>query len=186
MRGNSIMAGPLLWVALAATLVHGCLLPQDDQVFPVLPPFRNTSPRVDLAQISPDQNGATIQLGNNCSPFVIAVKDPDKGDTIRSRWFVDPDKAFTTPATEGEAGSDPRVIRPIRAFYAPNGRLALPNPMGLNSHKVTVVIADREFQPEGIKLRLSEFIIDGGVIKEESEPVTYTWEVATDPSTPCP
>lgn len=189
MRGNSIMAGPLLWVAVAAALEQGCILPQDDQVLPDLPPLRNTSPKILYERATPAKQGATVLLGNNCMdfPFEIAVEDPDK-DTIRSKWFVDPDAKFSTPATDGETSGMPaRVVRPVQGqFYAQNGRLALPNTLGMNTHRVTVVIADREFVPAGIGLRLNDLPgPDGGTIKEVSTVVQYDWDVTTDPTTPC-
>lgn len=186
--GKSIMAGRLLWLLVAAAVEQGCVLPQDDQVLPNLPPAKNTAPRLVTEGATPAPRGSTIFLGNNCldRPFAIGVIDPDEGDTIRSKWFVDNDEKFTTLAFDGAATGPTRIVKPIPLFYLPAQPLSQPNADGFNTHYVTVVVADREFLPGSIDLKLESFDLpDGGTVKQSSRTVQYTWNVLTDPTTPC-
>ncbi len=180
------MAARLLTGVLAALLVQGCLIPQDDPLLPDLPPKRNTAPLLSDDSAAPAQQGRTLFLGDGClpkdRPFQIGVKDPDLGDDIRSRWFVD-DLNFTQPSVEGN--QLPRPTSPERGIVTPLETLYASKLFSAGPHYVTVVVADREFIPGGIELKLETFDLpDGGSIPDSSKPAQHTWNVITDPS-PC-
>ncbi len=182
------MAGRLLRVAVAALLTQGCLLPQEDPVLPDLPPKRNTPPELRFDTAVPARRNTVLNLDPLCPnkdrPFSIGVVDPDLGDTIYSRWYVDDDSKFTSLGVEGK-GLDPRptvpergILKPIEVFYSTG---ALLSPM---AHFVTVVIADRPFPPEGINLVLGNLDLpDGGTTPDTTKTAQYTWEVITDRTT---
>ena len=191
MNGKRIMAGRLLCTALAAVLVQGCLIPQEDPVLPDLPPKRNTPPVLVLDSATPMKRGTTLFLNPSCMSkdrrFAIAVVDPDLGDKIVTRWFVDHDDKFTTlpvNGTEFPSGAkfaERGIAKPIELFYT-SGRLF--DPPG--AHWVTVVISDRAFLPEGIDVTLGTFDLpDGGTTPDMTTTAQYTWEVITD-KTNCP
>jgi hypothetical protein len=75
------------WILLN---LQGCLLPQDDQVLPDLPPLQNRPPRV-LSQ-TPEDVVPVVPVVGGCErkPFAVSVDDADVGDTIRSVWLIDP------------------------------------------------------------------------------------------------
>lgn len=190
MYGRKVMARRLLSVGMAAVLVHGCLIPQDDPVLPPLPQKMNRSPEVRLDSATPASHGAVIKVDPTCiaaagkdRPFGILVVDEDLDDRIQTRWFVDPDIKFTTVYVEGAAltgkTAERGISRPLDLFYGASSPLYQAGP-----HTVIVVVSDRDFIPGGIDLVLGEFENpDGGTIADVSRTARYTWEVTTDRST---
>ena len=91
--------------------------------------------------------------------------------------FVDPDAKFTTGSLEGtETGG---IVKPIPSFYNPGQPLTVPNLMtGLNEHSVIVVVADREFLPGSINVKLRDFPLpDGGTVRASVGPSTTNDDV---------
>jgi hypothetical protein len=194
MYGRTIMAGRLLCGALAALLVQGCLLPQDDQVLPLLPPAKNTPPRIFSAK--PEQT-TTLTLGDRCPrlAFSVLIEDRDVDpeitdggrrylDVLRHRWFVDDSKVgvigrpFEASATAiRAAAAAPELL------FSAGSALAAATP---NPHKLTVVVSDGEFG-EGKEPRPGppQPLPDGGRIEQQTYTDEYTWLVTTDLS-PCP
>jgi len=185
------MAGRLLGVAVAAVLVHGCLLPQDDQVINDVPAKRNSYPRVreELATPGPVTD---LALGTGCKRpvFSVVVEDPDLGDTLRNKWFVDPDGAFSTVSFSTRsldpsktAVRNTAVIAPTQLFSA-GSKLFDPGP-----HKLVVVIADGEFEGIGIETTGRTHVVpadDGGtrILIDPSYTDKFQWDVTTS-LTPC-
>lgn len=82
----------LLLGAVWATSLSACLIPQDDQVIPELPPKRNSPisivdhlPGGFLVGYPPTSCGVR-------SAFSLSVQDADPGDQVRSMWFIDIDR----------------------------------------------------------------------------------------------
>jgi hypothetical protein len=193
MSGERIMAGRLLSVAVAAVLVHGCLLPQDDQVFDDLPPRRNIAPRIVQDQAKPGAVTAIdLELGPNCRrpSFSVVVEDLDLADRIRNKWFVDPDQAFSTvnfstnPLNQSETSIRNTPFTAPTQLFSAGSKLAEPG-----QHFLTVVIADGEFEGGGIATLGRSHVIpdgDGGtrVVIDPSHTDQFTWVINTTLS-PC-
>lgn len=184
MRDDRVMAGTLLRGALAALLVQGCLLPQEDPTLPDLPPKQNTPPELLEDTAFPARKDTLLRLSSLCAkkdrPFQIAVSDVDPSDTIESRWFVDDDRTFDTLPINGTSlpkSTVPArgVVRPSELFYT-TGKLIISG-----SHKVTVVVADRRFKSVGIDVQLDVFDLpDGGTVSDTTTTRNYMWDVITD------
>lgn len=187
MHDQNVMAGRLLWVGVAALLVQGCLIPQDTPVLPDLPQKKNTTPTLLISSASPDKpKGNRINLSSGCNacekcrqrPFSIGVEDPDLGDEVTTRWFVD-DANFTSVPLNGKGLSNVSekrgIAKPVEQLYTMT-KLTV---SGL--HDVTVVVADRQFPPEGIEMSVEQIPLpDGGFVEYRSSTSQYTWEVFTD------
>ncbi len=186
MYGKKVMAGRLLSVAVAAVLVHGCLLPQEDQVFADLPPKKNSYPRIVEGLQKPTDQAVSLELGANCkrTVFSVVVEDPDVADRIRNKWFVDPDIGFTTVSFSTQSlGESKLAIRntPFSAptqLFSPGSQLYEPG-----MHRLVVVIADGEFEASSIATTPRSILvnIDGGseLFSDPSYTDTYTWNVTT-------
>lgn len=91
-RGSKGLAGALL---LAASMLSGCLLPQDDYVLPGTPEYLNHAPRF----VTVDPAKPFISTGNVPSPpltpcpldFTVTAADEDVADILRVRFYVDYD-----------------------------------------------------------------------------------------------
>lgn len=153
-KGAGTMA-VLLLLALGAAL-SGCLVPQDDQVFPALPPKKNSAPKI--VGEKPVQRVTTVAVGPvtaGCPrvEFSVSVKDEDTADTIRSIWFVDAAPDFRPTPSSPEfvgapvfGGSD--LVRTVKAPASVITQLT-----GLidgRSHRVDVWITDGEFAADSI------------------------------------
>src|SRR5437762_1876008 len=76
-------------------VVSACLLPQNDDPLPDIPPQKNRPPRIDLSSVNPQRSvvndqaiSCTMHQNKDC-PYVCAgVDDPDVNDDIRVRWVV--------------------------------------------------------------------------------------------------
>ncbi len=190
MRDLNVMAGRLLWGAVAALLVQGCLIPQDDPVLPDLPQKKNTTPKLVAESARPKMRGFNIRLGAGCDcltclerPFEIVVEDPDLGDVVSTRWFVDDDGKFLSVPLNGTglgSSSEKRgIARPVNQLYT------MTNLRVSGTHDVTVVVADRQFPAEGIEMTKELIPLpDGGSVEYLTSTSQYTWQVFTD-LTPC-
>lgn len=193
MNADSIMAGRLLSVALAAVLVHGCLLPQDDQVIEEIPPKKNSRPSIVAGREKPGQE-ATLDIGTNCRPdtFSALVEDLDLSDRIRSRWFVDPDPMFSGVSFTGNTlEASKKAIRDT-PMVAPPQLFSIGSPLrefttGKAPHRLVLVVADGEFE-FGISSSptASHTLPDGGTYIDPSYTASYTWFVTTTMSASCP
>lgn len=93
-----------------------------------------------------------LRLGPGCigwEPFSVRVSDPDRSDTIRATWFIDPNDRYVPgpqqPVFSGNPGSpiqgsDERVITAPRALFT-----ALASFADGRRHRVEVVVTDGDF-----------------------------------------
>lgn len=195
-----MMAGRLLRGVIAALLLHGCLIPQDDPVLPDLPPQKNRPPRILVDKAEPGMV-ASVDLGDNCprQVFSAQVDDPDFRDQLQHRWFPDPKPDFTTvyfdglviPALKANAdGGSPSstvrsVTQPFKLFSTGSVLFDAPG-----SHTLTLVVTDGVFvvgAPTGIEIgaKTSVLLEDGGPLDDPAYTAMYTWNVTTN-RTPCP
>jgi hypothetical protein len=149
---RKLLATLLLWVACMTAMV-GCVLPQDDQVIPERPPIANRPVRVVSGSPRPGQRETQVRFGQNCpregQEFSIRVSDPDRMDTIRANWFIDPDERYvvapTRPVFQGNSGT---LLPPTdeRLITSPGSlRMAFPQFVDGQKHRVEVVVTDGEF-----------------------------------------
>lgn len=177
-------SGLAAWLLLTVlgTAVSGCLFPQDDQMFPDLPPKRNEPPRFLESTVKPPQV-TTLFVKCPMTSFDVYVEDPDLADRIRSRWVVDSrvDNAFNGRALE--ASSLPRRSTPV---VSPASLTAEASPLAVaGEHQLTVVIADGEFSEGFDALPRRHALPDGGTIDDPSYTASFTWRVTTNLG-PCP
>src|SRR5688572_2825701 len=86
--GQMAVAAGLLCSAFA---LSSCLLPQNDDPLPEIPPQKNRPPRLLRGQLDPKPPDLiTFGIAAGCpAPNVKAVvEDPDTEDVIRVRWTV--------------------------------------------------------------------------------------------------
>jgi hypothetical protein len=131
--------------ALLCLGTQGCLLPQDDVVFPDLPPKKNSPLRIVSQQ--PPMREVSLKVGalsTTCpaNEFSVIVKDEDLGDTTRSLWFID--RTMDTPpvAQTGyvPGGSVQRVVTAPAALVSQLSAL-----VDGQRHNVEVFVTDGEF-----------------------------------------
>src|SRR5581483_1077268 len=95
------MGNPLIsrWLKLAGALLllgamPSCLLPQEDDPLPDVPPVEDHRPLILLNQLQPGAPMATGQVisTNNCTDikFRVFVEDEDVSDPISSMWRATP------------------------------------------------------------------------------------------------
>lgn len=148
------------WVGvfLLAVLVGGCLLPQDDDVLPLLPPKKNRPPRLLITTLEPTQVTSSGN-GPNCLPleFRASVEDPDIADLIAVKWYVDPAGLGSDPVKKEQGlRIDGKTIRDDQARLSLQvtgaGELAT-----VGRHVVEILVSDgqlieRSPQPRPITL----------------------------------
>lgn len=177
---------PLLLCLVSGISMSGCLIPQDDQVIPELPPVKNRPPRIET--YTPMNVSVTFRANVACSTrpdFSLVVSDPDVGDTLRSFWFIDKSvntQPFT-PASIGGSASERRVV------VAPSSNTfttALANLMS-GSHLLTVFVTDRDIEEIDnglVKARDTEVTLpDGTKAIDDGYEVEHTWILNVEP---CP
>lgn len=181
------LAVALLCLAFTMASV-ACVLPQDDIVLPELPRKRNSPPRILLNTVTP-QVKATLDLGINCKRigFSVNVEDPDVGDLIRNRWFVDPNEQHTTQGFDGtELRGATTAVRTNAA--APPSDIYSGTLANEGTHVVEVVISDGELS-QGATPRPNSIqgpLADGGFgpVEDITYIDTYSWFITTR-SMPC-
>jgi hypothetical protein len=175
------LAGPLLWVALTAGSGSGCFWPQDDQLFPTLPPPKNRPPRIILSLVKPPSIDTSYKPGCDL-PFSFSVEDPDVSDVIRSRWFVYSSGAPRGLAFVGPTALGGTTVQRGQTFTAP---IELKGPSSEliqnGEHRLEAVIADGEFEGNSTETRQREPLAmpDGGTVTDVSYIDTYVWIVKT-------
>lgn len=180
--GIPAMAG-LLLIALCGLPLTGCLIPQDDQVFPVLPPRRNSP--ASIVQQTPEEGRTTFRNGAGCPgnpEFAVLVEDEDISDAMRVRWFVG-DLVFQPP----NVSSVDRVLREIRAPTAGGFTTALANLTAGRTELLTVYVADTEIVVSEGKVSLDARPafprVDGGMASDRGYLDSHTWVLDVEP---CP
>ncbi len=125
----------LAWALLGLGLT-GCLLPQDDLVFPSIPPNKNAPPII-VSQNPPSQVVTVCPT----TEFSVSVFD-DQGDTLQVLWYID-----RTSESDNPVGA----ATTIRAGAPKTAKGALDNRLnGLietGRHLVEVFVTDGLFSP---------------------------------------
>lgn len=196
--GARTMAGLLLCLVACAPL-SGCLLPQDEQVIPDLPPRRDTAPRI-VGSTPPSRwiSFATSAACRTNEDFKLIVEDEDTGDTLRSMWFIDfKDVTSTTLPTPYTANAvrplNGALQREVKAPTSTSFTSALSS-LAAGTHLLTAYVADREFDEFSgtVVLVNSEIALaDGGVLRDRDggvvldvghfDTITWTLQVASCP-----
>ncbi len=137
--------GPLLAIglSLAATL-SGCLMPAPADYVPV----GNVWPRLD--SLYPDPAASVLQQGPGCDDiaFQARVVDPDEGETIFWRVFVDYQVRAAKQLRDGQAQNDPDPAKGVRITFTTDQ--TTPWVPGDTPHVVELFVADRPFMgPDG-------------------------------------
>jgi hypothetical protein len=173
-----------LAAALCAMAMWGCLLPQDDHYLDLIPDSRNKPPRILESLVFPDRMVITNN-GADCSVvFSARVEDPDVGDPITVRWYVDYDPS-SNPSyyRESRLANNGKPIRDESATLTMNID-SLGNPLQVvGDHLVELLVADgtllnRDPQPR-------DEPTDGGAPQNLTYAVTYAWFVSVEAGT-CP
>lgn len=138
----------LLWVVLVAGV--GCVIPQDDVVFPDLP-LKKNSPLSIVSYSPPGQREQTAEVGMSsatCKPsvFSVVVKDDDVNDQTRSLWYID-----RTEGSSGIPGIADSVGSSIRTVKAPNTfNNQLSTLVDGKRHLVEVFVTDGDFDQDKV------------------------------------
>mgnify|MGYP001343013206 CR=1 FL=1 len=186
--GRMFVAGRLLWLSLA---LSSCLLPQNDEPLPVIPPARNRPPRIFFT--APERS-FKFSIGMNCKPPTVqaGVEDADLQDLIRIKWFTYegngtdmPTQSFdrATLPESAEARRSPPLEPPPTVFNQ-----GLLTRTGV-ARQLEVVVSDGEFSADGqgnlISLPRRVDGPDGGLIDNITYIDRYVWVVDTV-NEPCP
>jgi hypothetical protein len=170
------LARPLLGIAVSLCFA-GCLLPQDDAVFPDLPPRRNTPLRI--VNWSPQDLRTTVLVGASASSgcattFSVVVEDLDLPDTTQSQWYLD--RTSTSPSFNGETSFGGATLRTIKA---PTALLAqLGSFVDNQRHLVELFVTDGQFtEVVGEARRAPVVLADGGVLEDRAYVDTKAWFV---------
>jgi hypothetical protein len=177
----------LMGIFLLAAL-SGCLLPQDPQVLPDLPPPKNTPPQIVDQNVKPPGTSITIKVGMLCMPqmtlFEVPVDDQDydeaRGaytDKITSLWIVDPNGAnggFPGRAAPPFSPSKTRTIRNPTEILSAGSALTVPG-----QHVLQVIVADGDLVGIGMPEPVLKPLPDGGTFKDPTYTDSYQWNVLT-------
>jgi hypothetical protein len=183
--GRMFVASRLLWLGLA---LSSCLLPQNDEPLPEIPPAKNRPPRLTV-NTEPERFVVYSTAANCPVPEPRArVEDLDLDDIIRVRWLVHDEMGVpsTIPVLDprpilpdGQPTRQESIIAPKSAFLS-----NLLNTTG-RGRRLTLVVADGEFtagtDPDDIGTLpgMPYPLPDGGTIRQETFKDSYTWVVDT-------
>jgi hypothetical protein len=173
-RGNRLkwaLAGVLL------VLCAGCLVPQEETVFPDLPKKENS--RLKIVSTMPSDRKVTYV--GTCDPgFKVSVNDPDVGDTISSKWFID--RSTNSASIDGRkvygAGT---ATRDVAAPVALTNQLL--NITDKADHLLEVFVTDSDFTDTvGLVERPPLGTLpDGGVWRDPAYIDSFLWVVSVNP-----
>ncbi len=153
------MAGLLLCAVSCAPLL-GCIIPQDEQLIPELPPKRNGP--IKIVNQEPAEPRTRYFNSTQCPSdeptFKLFVDDEDLTDSVFSLWFVG--NTSTQPFNPTKVAGGSRT-RPVPAPSSLGFKSALANlPSG--TAVLTVYVADTDFKE----------VIGGQVSLADREPTT--------------
>lgn len=178
------MARMLLWLLAGASL-EGCLLPQDDQVFPSLPPRKN-SPLQIVGQVPAQRETTYLGTCAEQPAFQVDVSDLDLRDTLKAVWFIDRTPTSTAylgapvfpTGTERRTVSSPRdrFVTDLNALVGPTRRV------------VEVFVTDGDFTSLGETILAERPPVtwedgspvqlpDGGPVSNPASVDSYVWLV---------
>ncbi len=138
----------MLLLVCATLAPSGCLLPQDDQVFPTIPDSLNLPPLILDNGLKPVQQVGTFQIGATCAQeFQIIVQDDSP--TIQHQWFIDATPSFSPSGDVGTSqlgtSNDLRVLRPPSGLFSRLLNLKTAESGAPAQHRVSVVVTDGNF-----------------------------------------
>ena len=183
-RSAGFRLATMLLVGWGSAASSGCLLPQEDQVFPFIPDSRNLPPLILDTGRRPVQQRSPIQVGPSCSTeFVIFVQD--ESPTIQHQWFVDPKPTHIPSGRDGTPQTGTATTR--RELRPPSGLFTdLAIVADKNEHLVEVVITDGVFK-ETTQLEIASNEVGrdetGDAGQKTPYSVSFTWFGAV---TSCP
>jgi hypothetical protein len=156
----------------------GCLLPQDEAVFPDLPPARNNPLRI--VNWSPSDLETTVLVpasgaSSGCATsFSVVVEDPDVADSTQSQWYID--RTANSPSFNGLPNLGGSTVRTIAAPTALLAQLGSSLYLDNQRHVVEVFVTDGQFgtQP-GAASRPPVSLPDGGTLQDVAYVDTKAW-----------
>jgi hypothetical protein len=178
----------VLWGSLGF-LSGGCLLVSDPAY---LDAFPNRPPRLIEESAQPARR-VTVPALPGCSiTFRIQAEDPDLGDTLVARWYIDYDpQTNPSPFSESELGYAESVGNAPRQRVPATLTIRLDaanNPLPRGDHVVEVLVTDGTLvnRVPAPRPPIGTFP-DGGPIEDVSYVVSYAWMVTvTNEGTACP
>ncbi len=161
------MAGLLLF-ALGCTPLLGCLIPQDEQLIPELPPRRNGP--IKIVQTEPKDPRTTYFNSTAClslePTFKLTVEDEDLADTVFSLWFIGNTSTQPFRPTQVPGGSKTRSVTAPSSLGFKSALANLPSGTAV----LTVYVADTDFQ-EVIGGQVSLVARDPKLVPPDDTPV---------------
>jgi hypothetical protein len=152
-------------------------VPQEETVFPDLPKKENS--RLKIVSWTPAD--ARVTYVGTCDPgFKLSVTDPDVGDTISSKWFID--RGANSASIDGRkvygAGT---VTREVTAPVALTNQLL--NITDKAEHLLEVYVTDSDFTDTvGLVERPPLGTLpDGGVWRDPAYIDYHNWFVSVNP-----
>jgi hypothetical protein len=163
--GVALLVRRMLQIVTIAVGLVGCVMPPDADY--VQPPA-NQPPRITIA--SPTPNLDFVYQGPGCNPleqaYSVFVRDPDLGDTLYWRAFVDYPRDASQEFSSGElknADADLNIRFPVRGDDQRFGKLTD------KPHIVELIVADRPFA-EDFRAPRAHVVLDVGL----STSITWT------------
>jgi hypothetical protein len=146
-----------------------------------------------------------LRLGPGCivlEPFSVRVSDPDRSDTIRATWFINPNERYVpAPQQPAFVGNPGTLIQgsDVRIITSPSSlRSSLQQFADGRKHRVEVVVTDGEFIESEVTdpvtgetrafldvTRSPVRVPGGGSVQVEASRDDYVWFVEVS-TTPCP
>jgi hypothetical protein len=170
------VAAALLWLCLVAA--QGCLIPQDDVVFPDLPDQKNLPLQIKGHTPGPDRE-QTVFVGDGCATptsISVTVVEPNADDSTTSVWYVD--RTTTSPQADQEittyGGSNQRIV------VAPGGVYrSLKAAIDGKRHVLEVFVTDGNFTPGDVTTasRPPYGRTDAGLLSDPAYVDTFLWLV---------
>ena len=176
-KGAPAMAGLLLCVMLSTPLL-GCLIPQDEQVIPALPPKRNSPIAIKITDPADPRTtffNSTACPGHNPT-FKLTVEDDDVADVVSSLWFIDK----TNDSLPIQPSPVPGGVNAVRTVTAPNALgFRLANLAAKTTHLLTVYVADSAFQEvvagQVSVSRPDRLMPDGSLVADKGSIDSFSW-----------
>ena len=176
----------------AGLVLSSCLLPQNDEPLPEIPPAKNRPPRI-LTPIP--ERFFEVLVGVGCPPPDVkaGVEDLDVEDTIRTKWAVYREDGSFDRFHDGD------TLRPSMVMPTPVRMSAIVPPSGMFStgllsstgrgRRVELIVSDGEFLTQGDTVtslpKPPQRLPDGGTIEDPTYLDTYSWVVDSVNAT-CP
>jgi GAF domain-containing protein len=193
-RDVGFMARVLL-LGACALMASACLIPQDDDVLPDLPPKKNSPPRILAQTVQPAQRKTSVVVGTpspTClrTEFSMTVEDEDTGDLLRSQWYVDPRPDYqntaSTPVFAGAVIFGGTSVN--RTVTAPNAMLTFLSSLNDGKeHLIEAWVTDGEFDPNAAPTQVTRpdrTLPDGTSVPDTAYSDANVWVITRVESCP--